>query len=155
MPLAQNLQLAKDFLTGLVPYTFGEDTKPLSEWYTLGADNACIAAMNDPALGTAQGKTVLRALIDGNKVVNAIVASDEFATMQPATCAQLQFAVSRGPLAATPELVSGIARILAPFTGAPEAFQALTTRPSTVWESIAKEDGASFTQTEMSAVRAG
>lgn len=153
MALSPQLQAAKAFLTGPMDYTFQGETKPLAEWFA--ADNACISAMNDSSFGSGLRKTVARARLDGNDLVDAIGASDEFSSMQPATLAQLTFLVSRASFMITPNIVRALDQALQPFDSAKTAFDALKTRPATVWESIVRLDGAVFTQTEMNALRAG
>lgn len=155
MPLNAAQSAAKTiFTTSSGPnFTFQGETHHINEWYALGADNACIDYLNSQAVGAAQGKSVARASIDGNRIVDAIIASDEFPSMQPATVTQLQFAVSRSPFTFGDDAVAGVEGILQPFENALARFRALKTRPSSIWEALAVTDGASFTQDDMTAIR--
>lgn len=148
MALTQTQQTVVDYLTlnpDAISVTFGADTKTLTEWYlldTTAGDTVVADTLNNQSIGAEHAKTVQRAAIDGNDLVEGIAASAEFASMQPATLAQLSFLVSRGSFRATPNALLALDKALTPFVTAKAALLSLKTRPSSIYEALTGIDGA-------------
>lgn len=136
-------------------YTFNEETHGIDEFYSLGNDSACIAYMNDLAVGIAQSKAVPRASIPGTDIIAAVGDSEDFAGMDGTTLGKLQWLVQKEPAPiGNAKFASGIEKALEAYDAAKAAFVALKNRPGTIWESLTQTDGAHFTQTDLTAIRA-
>lgn len=137
-------------------YTFNGSTSSIDHRYSIGDDSSCIAYMNDLAVGTGQGKTVARATISGADVIAAIGASNDFAGMDATTLTKLQWLIQKDPVQiGDAKTASAIAGALQAYSDGKAAFDGLKARAGTVWESITGIDGAGFTQTDLSTIRAG
>lgn len=158
MALTPTQQIVKTYVTqnpDAILYEYIGFTKGLDEWFAqndTNGDEAVSQILNSQSIGAAKAKSVSRATIDGNDMVDAIGASDEFATMQPATLAQLTFLLSRSSLNATPKALAALGKVLGPFDTAKVAFEALKKRPASIYESLTEMDGAAIPRPEVNAL---
>lgn len=156
MPLTAAQTAAQTYITTSTDdYAFGGTTHTVSEWYTLGADNAVIAAMNDLAFGVSQSRTAAPASIDASTIKAAIAESADFGSMLAASgvMTALDWLISETPVPAA-RYASITAGPLDAYTNAKAAFTALTVVDATIWQALSNNASApAFSQSDMTEIR--
>lgn len=152
MALTAAQSVARTYITGSTDsYTFQGATNTVAGWYNLGADNAVLAAMNDPAFGAEHSKTAPVAELNGDAILAAVAATGDWSQMAP-VMGQFNALVQRVPVTAT--LFAAIDSTLSTYTAALAAFQPLKTTAATVWQSIVGSASApNFSQSDLTAIR--
>ena len=120
-----------------IEYTHNDATHTLAYWVELRDDAAVAKILNDQSVGAALGKTMQRDQIPAPELKAEIASSTEFASMPSSVMDKLSWFISSDPFPmAEPKMRNGVASVLEAFTDAKSKFLALSTRPSSIAESL-------------------
>ena len=157
MALTAAQSAAKTYLTTSADvYTFQGTPDAVADWYTLGADNAVIALMNDLAFGASLGVTASVPELEHSLVKRAIIDSADFDTMRaaPGVISSLQWAITENPVTKATLQSAGQKILGTTYPAAKAAVLALLTAAATKWQAINDTTGApAFTQADLTAIR--
>lgn len=160
MALTAAQTAAKNFLTtSSASYLdpVNNKTQTVAQWYGSGADNVVIDIMNSTALGATLNLIAKVHEFNHAAIKEAIMESSDFDTMKaaPGVLTALQWAITENPVPRTTLISAGNRIMGTAYANAKAAVVALLTAPATPWQFASDNTGvASFTQTDLSAIRA-